>query len=321
MNFRRLITLTLLILIGLPACLIGEPRRPTVSILTPANDERLAVGTEVLVQSVSVSQNQISRVELWVNDEWVDTQTANLPTSFTAIQAWTPETEGGYLLEVRAFDAENLQSLSAAVQVMAVPGEGLIIKDDISTPPVGDQPTVTTKTNLNIRAGPSTDFDRLAVMRQGETALIIGKNTAGTWWLIERSQLPGGSGWVSAHPQFSTALNTADVPIVAMPALPATATPVVVSTPTPTLQPQQLLPIIHYFWADKVNISPGENVLLQWDLDGAEAAYLYPGGENGVVAPGSRQVAPKETTTYRLVARNRHGEVEVTLTVSVNAGN
>ena len=319
MNFSRSITLALLILIGMLGCSIGEPNRPAVSILTPANDERLAVGTEVLVQSVSVSQNRISRVELWINGQWVDTQTANQPTSFTAIQGWTPEAEGGYLLEVRAFDADNLQSVPAAVQVMVAPAEGTIVAENTPTPSLGSQAIVTTKTDLNIRAGPSTDFAVLAVLRKEEAAPIIGRNAAGTWWLIERPQLPGGGGWISAHPQYSTAHNTANIRIVAAPSLPATTTPNLTPTSTPT--PQQPLPVIHYFWADKVNISPGENVLLQWDLDGAEAAYLYPGGEDGVVAPGSRQVSPKETTTYRLVAGNQHGEVEAVITVQVDTGN
>jgi hypothetical protein len=87
--------------------------------------------------------------------------------------------------------------------------------------------------------------------------------------------------------------------------------------PTPP-PPQGPLPVIHYFRAEPETIAKGEAATLNWDLDGASGgAYLYPGGEGGIVAPGQMTVTPQETTTYRLVARNAAGETEATVTVTV----
>ncbi len=69
--------------------------------------------------------------------------------------------------------------------------------------------------------------------------------------------------------------------------------------------PPAPLPVIDVFKAEPKIINEGETATLIWDLQKAKAAYLYPGGENGVEAPGSMVVAPTETTTYKLEACNR----------------
>ncbi len=83
---------------------------------------------------------------------------------------------------------------------------------------------------------------------------------------------------------------------------------------TPTPRP----PEIHYFKAEPETINEGEASQLSWDLDGATEAYLYPGGENGVVAPGTMIVAPTTTTTYRLEACNEDNCIDKKVTVKVN---
>jgi hypothetical protein len=98
-------------------------------------------------------------------------------------------------------------------------------------------------------------------------------------------------------------------------AQPPFGTPTETRRPTATPRP----PTIAYFAADRSTISTGESVLLSWDLAGAEAAYLrYDGTEEGVVAPGSKNVAPETTTEYTLVARGEGGEVKTKLTITVN---
>ena len=83
----------------------------------------------------------------------------------------------------------------------------------------------------------------------------------------------------------------------------------------PACQPR--LPVIHYFRAEPATIQRGQTARLSWDLEGAREARLFPGGESGVVAPGSLDVSPTETTTYRLVAANEYGTVEFKVTVTV----
>jgi hypothetical protein len=290
MRYKTGCGLLLLLMIGL-ACRVGQPSKPTVSILAPANDETLTIGQDIIVQSVSVSKVGLKRVELWVNDQLVDTQIADSTTAYTALQPWRPDRKGIYLLKIRAFDQADVVSDPAAVSVVVLPSTSA---ESPTTSP--SAATLTTKTDLNVRAGPSTDFAVLTVLRAGETVTIIGRNAAGTWWLIAQADTPEGVGWASAQPQYGTAVNTAGLPVI---------------------EQTEYAPIIHFFQADKVNILPGENVLLQWDLTGAQAAYLYPGGEEGIVAPGQLQVQPDRTTTYHLVAINQQGRIEASLTIEV----
>jgi len=77
---------------------------------------------------------------------------------------------------------------------------------------------------------------------------------------------------------------------------------------------QKLLPVIHYFEADRTTIRAGESVTLRWDLSWAEAAYL---NGQGVVAPGSMVVKPQTTTVYQLIAKNSVGKVSREVTVTV----
>jgi hypothetical protein len=56
---------------------------------------------------------------------------------------------------------------------------------------------------------------------------------------------------------------------------------------------------------------------LSWDLSGGTAVYL---DGQGVPAPGSIQVAPDQTTTYRLEAVGERGSVERLVTVSIQEG-
>ncbi len=93
---------------------------------------------------------------------------------------------------------------------------------------------------------------------------------------------------------------------------------VVPPSPTPTVTPTSCpLAVIHDFSASKTSIVLGEEVILTWSLSGATEAYL---DGNGVVGVGQLKVKPIETTTYRLVAHNRCGDAEKTVTIIVRYG-
>jgi hypothetical protein len=98
-----------------------------------------------------------------------------------------------------------------------------------------------------------------------------------------------------------------------------TNTPPPTDTPRPGEAPD--LPTITHFTADRTSINAGESVTLSWDLHDAQGAYLkVEGVEEGVVAPGSKTVAPTTTTVYTLIARNDGGEVSEEMTIIVNPG-
>lgn len=55
--------------------------------------------------------------------------------------------------------------------------------------------TVFTRTEVNLRTGPSTSFERIVIIPQNVTANIIGRNERATWWQVNYN---GTVGWVSA---------------------------------------------------------------------------------------------------------------------------
>ena len=350
------------------ACSLGTmaPAKPTVVIVFPQPGATTAAGREIVVQSVSAVADArgIIRVELWADGQLVHTQTVNPPaTSFTASQPWTPGVAGNHLLEVRAYNTENVCNDPALVTVGVVEmtaeptplGGGVaLVPDGAETPvatslapatvsypsstpvmPTAEPAAVVTATSaartsvdqvagsaaavalmsLNVRSGPGTEYPTIGAMGAGQSAQITGKNPDGSWWQIVYPLNSGERGWISAKAQYSRATNAAAVPVVIPPPPPPTAAPTPTATPTPV--PER--PTIFAFWADRTVISAGESVTLHWDLGNARAAYLhYDDTQEGVVAPGSKTVAPAITTVYSLVATNEVGDTSREVTITVN---
>lgn len=74
------------------------------------------------------------------------------------------------------------------------------------------------------------------------------------------------------------------------------------------------------FWADQLQLSPGQCTTLRWDVEGVSAVYLNVGnGEEGVTGHGTRQVCPSATTSYLLRVVHRDGRQELR-SVSVTVG-
>ncbi len=72
------------------------------------------------------------------------------------------------------------------------------------------------------------------------------------------------------------------------------------------------------FLASPTNIMAGEVSTLSWRTENADQVTISELGN--VERSGSAPVSPTETTTYRLTARNRYGEVSATATVQVTPG-
>ncbi|MEW5941571.1 MAG: SH3 domain-containing protein, partial [Chloroflexota bacterium] len=91
-------------------------------------------------------------------------------------------------------------------------------------PPISDTatqclPSVTANSNVNVRSGPSMDYDIVGQLPAGSSALVFGQNSDRTWWYIE---FPNGSGqyaWVAASVTSATCI-PATLQIVAAPPLP-----------------------------------------------------------------------------------------------------
>ncbi|MGQ9787325.1 MAG: Ig-like domain-containing protein, partial [Anaerolineae bacterium] len=349
----------LLLAIATLACaIVPTPRsHPTVVITYPQSGSSVLIGHELIVQSISATADSrgIARVELWVDGQVVRVQTLNPPvSSYGASLPWTPDVLGTHVLEVRAYTGDNIASAPAQVYVnviaetsdtpsiipsTAVPAPG----DTVSAPPgatvaptttaeaideVLGEPMVIALVGVNVRSGPGIEYTPpIGWLARGQSARITGRNAEGSWWQIEYPPDSAQRGWVSARPQYTTARNAQEVPIVPAPPTPTpTSTPTDTPTPTltpvptstPTATPNPLRPIILTFTADRYVINPGETVALRWELMNAEAAYLrYNGNEEEVVTPGMKTESPAVTTTYMLVARNAFGTTTAEITIVV----
>lgn len=108
----------------------------------------------------------------------------------------------------------------------------------------GSAAAMTAKVNLNIRRGPSTQFAIVTAFRAGEGAPILGRSPDSNWWKIECPTGYSGECWSSARAQYSSAVNTHNVPVAVVPPYPtatqtatATATATFTATPTNTASP------------------------------------------------------------------------------------
>ncbi|NOG49229.1 MAG: SH3 domain-containing protein [Chloroflexi bacterium] len=87
---------------------------------------------------------------------------------------------------------------------------------------------------LNVRTGPSTVYDILGQLRNGEQVRLIGANLDLTWGVLN---FRGLQGWISLAPNLaSVAGDLRTLPVVAAPPTP---TPGPTSTPAPTATPSQ----------------------------------------------------------------------------------
>lgn len=80
------------------------------------------------------------------------------------------------------------------------------------------RPRVRLLVDLNIRNGPSVQYERVGFLLAGDTAVILGRHTDSGWWRIECPPLADGNEcWVSGGSQYTVANNAAGVPTVPAP--------------------------------------------------------------------------------------------------------
>ena len=94
--------------------------------------------------------------------------------------------------------------------------------------PTPATPYITTTRPMNIRSGPSTNYDVVGYASEGEELIVTGKNAAGNWWRIE---FEGQDAWIYAFYVVET--NADNIRVVSTPVPPA---PTSAATPTPQAQ-------------------------------------------------------------------------------------
>lgn len=86
--------------------------------------------------------------------------------------------------------------------------------------------TVRMLVDLNVRNGPSVQFDRVGFLLQDTTARVIGRDPESGWWKIEcPADADGDQCWVSGGAQFTVAQGGEQVPTVVAPPTPTPTTP------------------------------------------------------------------------------------------------
>jgi hypothetical protein len=103
--------------------------RPLVLIHTPFNRQQIPLGESTQVHASARAESGVTRVELWVDGEFVAAQESleGAPTSPMVLSAgWEPDIMGPHVLVVRAISASGVDGQAAiAVEVIeAVAGEG-----------------------------------------------------------------------------------------------------------------------------------------------------------------------------------------------------
>lgn len=81
-------------------------------------------------------------------------------------------------------------------------------------PPSGDVPIATSFDVINVRTGPSTSCESYGVAQNGASAVALGVNADGTWYVVQipTDIAPDGMGWVNAN--YVTVTNGENLPVM-----------------------------------------------------------------------------------------------------------
>jgi uncharacterized protein YraI len=317
---------------------------PTVVITAPAANSQVPINVPVIVGATASDPSGVKRMELWVSN--IKTADAVSPVdqgqaTLTASFQWTPPAPGSYTLEVKAFNSQGQVSPPTTVTVTAVGEAGAGTPTPSLTPAtptatVPSNPSLTTKTDLNVRSGPGIQYDLLGLLPAGVTVEIIGRDETRQWWQIRFSPAADGIGWVAADPAFSTTANVDSVAVAQAPptptgtptptntVIPSTNTPTITTipptltptgtptfTPTPTGQPTTI-----DFNVSPTNIEGGECVNITWSVSGVREVYFE---EQGAAGSANITDCPKESKTYDFrVIRLDGSEYREEIRVEVN---
>jgi uncharacterized protein YraI len=342
--------ITVLVIVAVTIYLLNQERDsgvaaiPSVVITAPQNGSQVQVNSPVTVQATATDASGVVRMELWVSNLKISQADSPIQgqSTLTASFQWTPEAPGSYTLEIKAYNEQGAVNAPAIVAVNAA-AEGAngtetatpTLTPETPTATVPGGPALVTQTDLNVRAGPGTNYALLGLFPTGTTVEIIGRDESRQWWQVRFPPAPDSIGWVSADPTFSKVSNAENVPVAQAPPTPTstptdtplpptdtptattvpptdtpTATATATSTPTATGEPTSI-----EFNVSPTSIEGGECVSVSWQVSGVKEIYVE---GNGVGGSGSFEDCPKETKTYRLrVVQKDNSEHTEEITVQV----
>lgn len=167
---------------------------PTVHILAPASGTRVASNQRV---DITV-ETDTTATSFLLNIGGRVASSKSLPSGQSgptkAILSWTPTRQGTFSLEVIAFNGA-MASLPAALilEVSGTAGATTPVQTGTCTGRV-------LVSQLNLRAGPGTDYAQLGRFEVGETVTVIGRNSDTSWYQVQR--INAQQGWTINNAQW-----------------------------------------------------------------------------------------------------------------------
>ncbi len=107
----------------------------------------------------------------------------------------------------------RLTEIANSVPPTVTPGPALALT------PTPCSPLVTSTTNANVRSGPGTAYGIVGALTLGQTATIVGRNDAYTWWYINYPVGSSNGAWIAGS-VVTTSCVPSVVQVVAAPPLP-----------------------------------------------------------------------------------------------------
>jgi hypothetical protein len=203
--------------------------RPAVILLAPAQGNRYALGTEVLLYAEASDLGAgVAKVEFYDNfDGVIGTVNASNPNgdpTLSAIVPWTPPNAQTHFIRVQAFRADGTDSTreEVSIDVVEAPGassnapqqQSQAAPDAAETQPVQEAATAAEAptqpvTNaslpatvnvqaLNVRVAPDINAGIAATaLNNGTQIQVVGRSTDNLWFATPISG--GGVGWVFSN--------------------------------------------------------------------------------------------------------------------------
>ncbi len=241
MKRTGIMVLLLLVVPCFTACTqpAADPGAASVVIVEPEDGALVMAGELVTFRSLITVPAGVTRVDLIANGELIRSDVLTVPLqNGSVVQAWRPEAEGDYAIQVAAAAGESYAAsaqVSIRVGARAEEQPAFTVTPSVDptwtalpdtpaqtvTPPP-QEPMAEALTTANCRSGDNTVFPVATSLRQGETAPIAGRNQASTWWFISWNGL---TCWVSDD-LIGISGDTGSVPVLASP-----------PTPTPSEEP------------------------------------------------------------------------------------
>ncbi len=305
------------------------PAGPGVTILAPADNTRVEVGSPVQIQAQATDPKGVTQAQIVVDGTPVQQVPGQgSPTTLLINATWTFEQAGQHTITITAQNAAGAQGAPAMVRLLAVE-----VAAQVTAPPPPARPTATA---LPTRApptpespaappvavsptatGPQAPPPTIGYFRAGQTTIERGQCTRLQWGQVSgaTSITLSGVGRVNASGQLDVCLDTTRTYT-----LRATGRGGAVEKKVEIVVQPPAGPVIEYFRAVPSILAPGDCTQLEWGkVDNATAAMIQP-DIGGVATPGSQKVCPGSTTTYLLIAENATGKTTAQAAVIVASG-